>query len=201
MTFRAGWNIAAFDANITPVNGAVVGPEERPMVQVCIMSAHEGRMKPEKKFYLTIMAGQELVRPTLARQLLSWRNQQRDPEAGMQRQYFLTVMGSVEIKCPTIAEEFIDLREMIASNALNMEDWDRAMTDLSRGDLFVASFTLMGSFEENTLPTEAEEIEALAMQRHLGNIPERASQVLQLGIGQRETERRSTLRRAMLVEA
>ncbi|MBI4719088.1 MAG: hypothetical protein HY763_14885 [Planctomycetes bacterium] len=170
------------------------------MIQVCIMSGHEGRMQLEKKLYFTLMGGMELIRPTLARQILAQRQYERQGESRPRRQFFLTVMGGVEIKYPTLAEEFIDLREMIQSGALSMGDWERAMADLGRTEVAVASFTLMGGFEECSLPTESEEIDSLAIQRHLGNIPERASQVLQLGIGQRDAERRSTLRRALVME-
>lgn len=43
----------------------------------------------------------------------------------------------------------------------------------------VGSFTLMGGFSENTFPTEDREIDGLAIQRHLGNASDRATEVLQ----------------------
>jgi hypothetical protein len=110
-------------------------------------------------------------------------------------------MGAVDIKCPTLAEEFIDLREMINNGTLSMDDLDRAIADLGRSDVSIASFTLMGGFSENALPEEEEEIESLAVQRHLGTISDSAGQVLQFGVGQRDAERRATLRRAVLADA
>jgi len=171
------------------------------MIQFCIMGGHEGRVRPERKLYVTLMGACELTRQSVARQILTRRQQEKDGRPGPPAQFFLTLMGATEIKCPTLAEEFLDLRQLISSGALTMEDWDRATSDLGRLDVSIASFTLMGAFSENELPSENEEIESLAVQRHLGNISSAAGQVLQLGIGQRESERRATLRRAILAEA
>jgi len=171
------------------------------MIQFCIMSGYEGRIRPEPKIYVTFMGGCDLKRETVARQILAQRLHQREGKTQAPRQFFLTVMGRVEIKCPTLAEEFIDLREMINSGTLSMDDWDRAMADLGRTDVSIASFTLMGGFSENELPSENEEIESLAVQRHLGTISDSAGQVLQFGVGQRDAERRATLRQAILADA
>ena len=170
------------------------------MIQFCIMGGHEGRIRPDKKLYVTLMGGCELTRATVARQILTQRQQEKEGRTHPPRQFFLTIMGGVDIKYPTLAEEFIDLRQMIQSGVLSMEDWDRAMIDLGRTDVSIASFTLMGGFSENELPTEAEEIDSLAVQRFLGNISNSAGEVLQYGIGQKDSERRATLRRAMLAE-
>jgi hypothetical protein len=87
------------------------------------------------------------------------------------------------------------------SGELTMEDWDRAMSELGRLDVSIGSFTLMGGFSECELPSENQEIDSLALQRHMGNITRQASDVLQHGIGKRDGERHATLRRALLVEA
>jgi hypothetical protein len=170
------------------------------MIQFCIMGGYEGLIRPEKKVYITLMGGSDLKRPTVARQILSLRRHESEGPSKPRRQFFLTVMGATEIHSPTLAEEFIDLREMVQSGALSMSDWDRAMGELSRTEASYASFTLMGGFSENELPSDEQEIESLAVQRHLGNISEDAGQVLQFGIGQRDAERRATLRRAILAE-
>lgn len=171
------------------------------MIQVCIMGGHEGVIRPEPKFYFTLMGACELKRQTVARQILAQREQQRAGVTKPPKQFFLTMMGAAEIKSPTLAEEFVDLREMIQSGALSLDDWDRAMADMSRTDVRIASFTLMGGFSEMVLPSEEEEIEGLAVQRHLGNIPDHAGEVLTFGIGRKDVERRATLRRAVATEA
>ncbi|MFH1108465.1 MAG: hypothetical protein V1790_04605 [Planctomycetota bacterium] len=171
------------------------------MIQFCIMSGYDGRVRPERKVYVTLMGACDLKRSTVARQILAQRFQEREGKTHPPRQFFLTIMGAVDIKCPTLAEEFIDLREMINSGTLSMDDWDRAIADLGRSDISIASFTLMGGFSENELPSEEEEIESLAVQRHLGTISDSAGQVLQFGVGQRDAERRATLRRAVLADA
>ena len=119
------------------------------MIQFCIMGGYEGRIRPEPKLYVTFLGGCSLKRATVARQILAQRLQEREGRTHPPRQFFLTIMGGVEIKCPTLAEEFIDLREMIHSGNLSMDDWDRAMADLGRSDVSIGSFTLMGGFSES----------------------------------------------------
>ncbi len=171
------------------------------MIKVTIFSGHSGRLRADQSFYLTLFGGFELVRPTIARQLLAQRQADRDHRSSGRRPFFLTIFGSGSIKSPTLTEEFIDLHEMLRSNLMTMEDWERAIADLDRFDIGVASFTIFGGFEESKLPSEAEEIDSLAVQRHLGNISESAGQVLQCCIGQHGAERRATVRRAILASA
>jgi hypothetical protein len=137
----------------------------------------------------------------VARQILTRRQREREGKPAGSRHFFLTICGGAVIQCPTLAEEFLDLRQLISSGALSMDDWDQAIADLGRSDTSVASFTLMGAFSESELPSDEKEIESLALQRHLGNISTPAGQVLQYAVGQRDAERRATLRRAILAEA
>jgi len=171
------------------------------MIQFCILGGYDGRIRPEPKIYVTFMGGCDLKRETVARQILTQRLHEREGKPRPPRQFFLTIMGGVDITCPTLAEEFIDLREMIKSGALSMADWDRVMADLGRSDVSISSFTLMGGFSANELPTEEQEIESLAVQRHLGTISDSAGQVLQFGVGREGAERRATLRQAILADA
>ena len=170
------------------------------MIQFCIMGGLDAVIKPEPKIYFTLMGGCELRRETLARRLLSQRQRQREGRP-IPRQFFITIMGGVDIGCPTLAEEFIDLQQLLRTGELTAADWEKAMSELGRLDVSIGSFTLMGGFSECELPSEAQEIDSLALQRHMGNISRDASDVLQHGIGKRDGERHATLRRALLVEA
>jgi hypothetical protein len=171
-----------------------------PMIQVTIFSGHEGRVRPERKFYLTIFGGCTLVRSTVARQILAAREAAKQGPSHGGQQFFLTVFGAVEIKCPTMAEEFVDLADMMRGGSLSMNEWDRAMATLGRAEFSPASFTLFGGFEEQVLPSEKEEIDSLAIHRHVGSISEDSGRVLALGIGQREVDRLSAVRRALQME-
>ena len=171
------------------------------MIHVTIFGAHEGQLEPSKRFFLTLFGGCDLVRPTIARQLLAQLQAEQAGRVDGPRPFFLTLFGGVEIKSPTLVEEFIDLREMISGGLLSMEDWDRFTAGLGQRGGTIASFTMFGGFGENELPKEDEEVDGLAVQRHLGNIPEAAGQVLQYGIGRHGTERTATLRRAILATA
>lgn len=191
------------------------------MVKVTIFSGHNGRLNYNNNFYFTLFGNCELVRPTLAKQLLAQRQVERQETAeaetppqrggvafqvnyGQRHKtpgvFFLTIFGNVTIKLPTLAEEFLDLRETIRSGMLTMSDWERSMADMGRPDAVIGSLTLFASFEECSLPSEDEEVDSLAVHRQLGNVSESAGRALQLGIGQREGERRATLRQAILAE-
>ncbi len=170
------------------------------MVQVTIFSGHNGRVRPERKFYFTLFGGCTLIRPTVARQILAAREASKQAPHGAGQQFFLTVFGAVEIKCPTMAEEFVDLADMMRGGSLSMADWDKAMSTLGRTDFSPASFTLFGGFEEQVLPSEKEEVDSLAIHRHVGSISEDSGRVLALGIGQREVDRLSAVRRALQMQ-
>ncbi len=169
------------------------------MIQVCIMSWHEGYLASDKKVYLSLMGGCGLIGPTLARQIVTKRERERNGSARPPRQFFLTIMGAAEITAPPLAQEFLDLRDLLSSGAISMTDWDRAGGDAGHADVSIGSLTLMGHFSDRELPSEDDEINALALQRHLGHITEAQGQVLQCGIGQRGAERRATVRRAVTV--
>jgi len=171
------------------------------MVHVTIFAGHEGRLQPSKRFYLTLFGGCDLVRPTVARQILAQQQAEHDPRLAEHKPFFLTIFGGVDIKSPTLAEEFLDLREMMDAGLLRAEDWDRSVARLGQADGAIGSMTIFGGFDESELPSEDEEIDSLAVQRHLGNIPENAGEVLQYGIGQRGAQRVATVRRALQATA
>lgn len=170
------------------------------MIQFCIMGGQEAVIQPETKIYFTLMGGCDLRRETLARRLLAQRQRKKEGRS-IPRQFFITIMGATEVTCPTLADEFIDLQQLLRSGQLTLDDWDRAIGELSQLDVSIGSFTLMGGFSECEIPSESQEIESLALQRHMGNITREASDVLQHGIGKRNGERHATLRRALLAEA
>ena len=170
------------------------------MIHVTIFGGHDGQLHPNKRAYLTLFGACEVKRPTVARQLLEQRQRSGNPRID-NKPFFLTIFGAAGIKAPTLAEEFIDLREMISNGLLPREDWVRCLAELGQTEGALASFTIFGAFDECDLPEEDEEVDSLAVQRHLGNIPESAGQVLQYGIGQRGAERTATVRRAILATA
>lgn len=169
------------------------------MLQVCVMGGHEGQLRLEKKVYLTLFGGVELTRPTVARQILATRRESPAGKFNIPHQYFITVCGGVDIYSPTLAEEFIDLREMIRNGELSVNDWEACMAEVARFEASIGSLTLMGGFSEAGVPSEKEEVDKLAVQQYLGNIPAEAVEILKFGIGQKGTERRATLRKAMTV--
>lgn len=169
------------------------------MLQVCIMGGHDGRLQPEKKVYLTLFGGVELTRPTVARQILAYRKQQSDGSFKPSRHIFITICAGVEIKSPTLSEEFIDLRELLQSGQLSLRDWEVCMADVAKFESSITALTLMGGFSETELPSEKEEIDSLAVQQYLGTIPEQVIDILKFGVGQKDVDRRSTLRKALQI--
>lgn len=169
------------------------------MFQVCIMSGLEGNLGSENKVYLTVLGGCELTCPTVARQIVAALTRTENGRRDRPRQVFVTILGATEIKAPTLAQEYLDLRDLIQAGTLSVDDWDRTVSEVGRADVELQSYTVMGGFSDCELPSESEEIESLAMQRHLGNIAPEAGQILECAVGQRGAERRATLRRAATV--
>ena len=61
------------------------------------------------------------------------------------------------------------------------------------------SLTLFGAFSETELPSDDEEIEGLALQRHFGNITADSGKVLEMGVGQSGSQRHALIRQAVSV--
>jgi hypothetical protein len=168
------------------------------MLQLCIFGGYEGPLSPDKKVFFTLFGGCTLHRPTLARQLLTARStlQGRAPAPKM---IVLTVFGNTAVICPTLAEEFIDLREAVNGGALNMGHWDAYMAELDRWQsAALLSLTLFGGFDEAKLPSDEDEINALALQRHFGNVGEAAGRILEMGVGQSGSQRRAIVQQAVM---
>jgi len=168
------------------------------MFQVCVFGSYDGRLRANKRVFFTLFGECVLRRPTLARQLVTGRSAQPGQAPARPHHLVITLMGSTKVKAPTLAEEFLDLREGLRGGVITLPMWDRLVADLARddGEAFL-SLTLFASFEEASLPTENEEVDALALQRHLGNISDSALQILQLGVGQDDVHRRAVLRQAI----
>lgn len=167
------------------------------MFHFCIFGGHGGQLSPDKRFYVTICGGCEVKRPTLARQLI---DKQRRGQLGSpgQSHYFITICGGTEVKAPTLAEEYLDLRDALQAGALTLAQWDSVMAQLAvQPAMRIESFTLCGGFDSDALPGESEEIEGLALNRHAGQIPDAAGQVLELGVGQAGAARTALIRQAV----
>ena len=172
------------------------------MFQICMFGSYEGRLRTNKRVFFTLFGACTLRRPTLARRLLTEGAQQAATGPRRARHVMITIFGATELKVPTLAEEFLDLQEAVRSGALSREAWNQFATDLARADdegLF--SLTLFAGLDEAALPSEDEEVDSLALQRHLGNINDSAVQILQLGVGQDEAHRRAVLRQAIAASA
>ena len=170
------------------------------MLQFCVFGGHEGLLSPEKKCFLTVFGGCTLKRPTLARQMMA---AQRGAEGRIQRpkMIFITLFGSTSIVCPTLAEEYIDMREAVRGGAIDMERWDFYLAELDRWESSsLMSMTLFGSLSETDVPDEDTEIEGLALQRHFNNIGEESGRILEMGVGQAGSHRRTVIQQAVMAE-
>lgn len=170
------------------------------MLQICLFGSYEGQLPANKRLFFTMFGACELRRPTLARRLIEAQGadlaKERRPRCAV-----ITVFGATEIKVPTLAEEFIDLQEAIRSGVLSSNSLDQLAGRLAGAESeSVFSLTLFAAFEEACLPSENEEVDGLAIQRHLGNISDSAAGILQMGVGQNDSHRRAILRQAVAVE-
>jgi hypothetical protein len=171
------------------------------MLHFCIFGAHEGELSSDKRVYITICGGCELKRPTLARQLIEQRERGSKADPGRWR-FFFTLFGATELKAPTLAEEFIDLQDALRAELLTVDEWDRGIARLRTMEgLSAASFTVCGGFSTNELPTEDEELDRLALNKHLGNISDSAGRALMLAVGHDGSQRPTAVRRAVAEQA
>ncbi|MEE9295097.1 MAG: hypothetical protein V3W34_09095 [Phycisphaerae bacterium] len=171
------------------------------MFHFCIFGSREGELTPDQKVCITAFGACELRRPTLAKLLIESRQRAK---AGLPKRthFFITICGATELKLPTLAEEYLAMQEAVNSGVLTVGDWDAAMTHLSSDDVFQCdSLTIMGGFGSHELPAENEEVDGLALNRHLGHIPEQAGQMLELGVGQRGSQRAAIVRQAFATTA
>ncbi len=168
------------------------------MWQLCVFGGYEGPFEADRRGYLTVFGGSELTRPTLARRFVQARQRANQPARSSPRCVVFTMFGGTDIKAPTLADEYLDLRSLLDAGTLSLDDWDR---DLARvrtaAEGGVVSLTLFGGLDENALPDEETEIDALAMQRHLGNIPPGAGSVLEMGVGMAGAKREAIIHRAV----
>lgn len=163
------------------------------MMHITIFSGHQGQMRRDRKFYLTLFGGCSVTRPTTAREIIAGRE---DPERGKSAPFCLTLFGGFEIKHPSLAEEFVDLRDALRSGTLTPQVWEQSMATLTQYDGTPSSFTIFGGFSEE-VPDEKEEVDALAIHMHMGNIDETTSRLLQLAIGRPQSDRLATVYRAV----
>jgi len=168
------------------------------MVHFCIFGGHEGLLSNEKKLYITIFGGCELKQPTLAKRIIERRRLLAAGLSSSRQSFFITMFGGTSIKVPTLAEEFLDLRDAIRSGLLTPDDLDSAMAQVGNESMSYGSFTAFGGFETGDLPSEEEEVEGLAINRHLGHISDSAGRTLEFGVGQSGSPRTAILRRALL---
>jgi len=169
------------------------------MLRLCLFGSYSGVLAPDRRCCVTLFGACALKAPTMARQLLAAR-QHRTLNHRSPRHFFFTLFGTTSIKSPTLAEEFIDLREAMQSGALELDRWDEYITALDRahtGGFF--TLTLFATLAETELPSDDEEIESLALQRHFGNIGDDSSKVLEMGVGQSGVNRRTVIQRALRV--
>ncbi len=170
------------------------------MLQLCVFGSQAGPLVMEKRCYLTVFGSCELRRPTLARQIASTQavSNGKAPESKM---IFLTVFGGTRIICPTLAEEYVDLRAAIESGHLELGRWESYLVELEKWQSSAyLSLTLFASLEDAHLPSEDQEVETLALQRHFGRIGEQAGRILEMGVGQRGAARRSIIQEAVLAD-
>ena len=106
------------------------------MIHFTIFAGTETELTANLRVCLTIFGGTDILRPTLAKQILSAKRRSRSDSSGgkfalRKRCLAVTIFGATSIKCPTLAEEFLDLKALLASEAITSQEWDRAVSRLA----------------------------------------------------------------------
>lgn len=167
------------------------------MIHFCIFGGHEGMINSDNRLYVTLFGGSELRVPTVARQIIEARREGRTDKSS-HRCYFITIFGGTALRAPTLAEEYLELSEALRSGMITLQDWDLAVGRLgARESIRYGSFTFCGGFEGNELPSDDEELDGLALNQHLGQIPDSVGKLLMLGVGQKGLSRPAIVRQAI----
>ena len=167
------------------------------MVHFCIFGAHEGRLTTGRKLYVTVFGACELTRPTIAKQIVEMRRQD-SRSLTRKAQFFVTIFGGTDLKSPTLAEEYVDLQDALSAGLIKLEEWDVGIAQITANDSYaVGSLTLFGAFCAAELPSENEELDAMALSNYAGRVPTSAVNMLQLGVGQGGSNRSAIIRQAI----
>jgi hypothetical protein len=165
------------------------------MLHLCVFGGHGGEIRPGKRVYFTVFGGCELHWPTLARQVISARQRGEDRTRRFGA-FIITAFGATVVKSPTLAQEFLEMQDALRSGLLTLSDCDRAQASLADSGAF-GSFTIFGACDTDALPSEAEELDSLALHRHLGHISDSAANQLMLAAGETGAQRIAVVRRAV----
>lgn len=167
------------------------------MPHFCVFGGSEVQLEPEPTHCLTLFGSLELRRPPLA-SLIRSRSERNSNGPFGGKHWIVTLFAGTEVSWPTLADEFLALKNAVASGVLTLAEWDRVMSSPSTlGPLGIRTLTLCGGLSADEIPTEEQEIDALSLQRHLGQISQRAGEILMLAVGQRGSTRLSAVRRAV----
>ena len=193
------------------------------MFHFTIFGASEVTLSGQGQCIVTLFGGTEVRKPTLAKRLMQERhalsNRKSDPDynpnnvdkvlnvlqgntpTGLprtekrHRTFLLTIFGAVELRPPSIAEEFMDMRELVSSGLIDVDEWDQLVGRLYQMDDLdsVSSFTLFGGMGEVAINQE-EEITKIHSAVGLGLIAEDEARALRSVVGRDPQQVRMLLR-------
>ncbi|MFH1748824.1 MAG: hypothetical protein ABIG44_17460 [Planctomycetota bacterium] len=166
------------------------------MIHLCLFGGQGGQIGDGRKVYMTLFGGCEVRRPTVARQLVE-AQQHGQTNSTTTGPFFITFFGGTSVKAPTLAQEYLDLQDALRSGILTMDQWDRTIARVFGQFRPLGSLTLFGSFDGDELPSEDEELDDMALNRHLGQIPDDAVDLLMPAVGQRGATRTASVRQAL----
>jgi len=167
------------------------------MIHFCMFGGHKGRISSGEMIYVSIFGGCELKQPTLARRIAETRRRQSAGSPVRRRNFFINIFGGASITHPTLAEEYLDLQDALRSGIFTLSEWDMEVAQLCSESVTCGSFSFCGGFDGDRLPSDQEEIEGLALNRHLGHITSDAGKALECGIGQAGAQRVAVVRQAV----
>ena len=170
------------------------------MASFCMFGSHGGQLGPAGGVHITIFGASELLRPPVARQIID-RREEVHKRRSRPMQVLVTLFGAAGVRWPTLAEEYLVLREALRSGDLTLDDWDRYIGGAIGTELpGIHPVTLCGTFNADGLPEDEEELDALAMQQHLGHLSEQTVAFLTMAVGQRGAQRLTAVRHALSAE-
>ena len=154
------------------------------MIHFTVFGGTETELTANLRVCFTLFGGTDILRPTLARQILQSKRRSRSEShsgrfALRRRCLAVTVFGATSVQCPTLAEEFVDLKALLASETITRQEWDRAVSRLSEEESAAefVTLTIFAGFGVE-FPSKSDEIDRIEKHAEMGLVNQREQNAL-----------------------
>lgn len=161
------------------------------MVSFTLFGGSEVEMQPDSQVVITLFGGTEIYCPTVTQELI--RLTEEDPPASpwskrdalRRSNLYVTIFGGISINRPPLGREYMDLKNLIASGAIDLAEFQVLWMQHTSQPLrrYYRTVTLFGSCEQAS-PSKRAEMKEIDNLRQMNAITPEEHQSLQALIGE-----------------